>query len=144
MKFRRSSAIASSLSARLTSTIPPQQADSQHQSNNLLDQPVEKRFERIFAERFISLSRVESILAVQISARDKKRYLRQLQQFWDLLFDRDEFSPHAQNNRVQSLANAFADYALIFRNPQLGQTSKTRSINRSQSRRLTCSFPLVT
>jgi hypothetical protein len=61
---------------------PPQQADSQHQSNksnSLLDQPVEKRFERIFAERFISLARLESILSLQISPRDKKRYLHQLE-----------------------------------------------------------------
>ncbi len=107
----------------------PQYADdSQQQSNRLLEQDIEKRFERIFAERFISLTRLESILSIQISPRDKKRYLRQLQQLWELLFERDEFHSHVQNNRVKSLANAFADYALIFRCPQFDKASNDGSL----------------
>jgi len=92
---------------------------------NLLSLSVEERFERIFSERFISLSRIESILSIQFPNNDKKRYLNSLEKLWDQLFDRDEFRPHVEKNRIKSLANAFADYSLIFRSPILKRNHRT-------------------
>jgi hypothetical protein len=95
------------------------------EKTNLLNLPVEQRFQRIFSERFISIARSESILAVKISDSDKKRYLKSLEKMWEQLFDRDEFRSHVEKNRVASLANAFADYALVFRSPFVKNKMRT-------------------
>ncbi|MFT7691413.1 MAG: hypothetical protein ACI8P2_000028 [Candidatus Latescibacterota bacterium] len=106
-------------------TPPLEPADHKVDKNTLLQLSIEERFERIFSTRFISLTRIESTLSVKFTSSDKKRYLNSLQKLWDQLFERDEFRPHVEKNRVASLANAFADYSLIFRSPILHGNERT-------------------
>ncbi len=104
---------------------PPEASDAKGEKTGLLNLSTEERFQRIFSDRFISLTRIESILAIKISPSDKKRYLLSLQKMWEQLFDREEFRSHVEKNRVASLANAFADYALIFRSPVIKNKQRT-------------------
>lgn len=104
---------------------PVNSSDIKVAKSRLLNLPIEERFQLIFSERFISLDRSESILAIKIPANDRKRYLKSLEKMWSQLFDREEFRSHVEKNRVTSLANAFADYALILRSPVIKNKERT-------------------
>ncbi len=96
----------------------------------LLSLPIEERFVRIFSNRFISLKQTESIFSTTFSASEKTRYVKGLDQLWHMLFERSEFRPHLEKNRVAALEEAFADYAVLFRTPKVngGETTSLSTL----------------
>lgn len=99
-------------------------------SKGLLSLPVEERFACIFSDRFLSLKQIESIFSISFSPSEQTRYAKSLEQLWSLLFERSEFRPHVEKNRVEALAKAFNDYVVIFRSPKInnGETTSVSTL----------------
>jgi len=98
-------------------TSPSVKPSSKKKSPNLLDLPLESRFQRIFGNRFISISRIESLLGINFSASYRPIVTEGLNQVWNLLLGREELRPHLEGNRIKTLQTTFSDYALLLRSP---------------------------
>ncbi|MEW6751305.1 MAG: hypothetical protein AB1505_10060 [Candidatus Latescibacterota bacterium] len=85
----------------------------------LLELSLPERFERIFGERFVSLSRIAQVLQVEMAEGEANTYEAALDQVWTAVFDTAELAPHVQRNRAKALQTTFGDYALLFRLPRL-------------------------
>ena len=81
----------------------------------LLDQPVSERFRRILGPRFLDVPRLSEIFGRSFSGEDVAQSEAMLESVWSSLFDRPQFRPHVEANRLKALRKAFLDYALLFR-----------------------------
>ena len=89
----------------------------------LLELPIAERLRRIFGSRFVGTERLEEIFGQPLTDEDRSTADKCLESLWTSLFDRPEFRPHVEENRLTALRKAFVDYALLFRCTQIPRES---------------------
>ena len=82
---------------------------------SLIELPVAERFRRILGSRFVDMPRLGEIFGRSFSSEDIAQTEAMLEKVWSSLFDRPQFRPHVEANRLNALRKAFRDYALLFR-----------------------------
>jgi len=85
----------------------------------LLELPIPERLRRIFGAWFIDAGQLGRLLGGEFSGEEHARSEQILIRIWSLLFEGPQLRPHVEGNRLKTLQNAFCDYALILRAPQL-------------------------
>ena len=99
---------------------PNNKPKNKKKSPSLIELPLEQRFERIFGNRFVTPARLESLIGVHFDADFSTITDAGLKQVWHWIYNREDLRPHIDNNRIKTLKNTFADYALLLRSPYIG------------------------